>query len=153
MCFQYLSCWRIVPKSELTDHHQPNSLKYPPLFQITRNNGGNITSASPAGHGGATGRRTTQGDRGGRGDCCSHRILHLRIHCYNAVFSGQEGVCRVLGGMLQHIYRSGPRLLRPLPGQSALCHHVASFLATSTVAYPRNFGTTNYVTRTHKQAS
>ena len=106
------------------------------------------TSASPAGHGGATGHRTTQGDRGGRADCCGDPNQHPHTRCYNPVFSGQEGVCRVLGGMLQHIYRSGPRLLRPLPGQSALWHHAASFLATSTVAHARNFGTTNYVTRT-----
>ena len=109
-----------------------------------------ITSASPAGHGGATGHRTTQGDRGGRVDCCGDPNQHPHTRCYNPVFSGQEGVCRVLGGMLQHIYRSGPRLLRPLPGQSALCHHAASFLATSTARSPRFFGTTNYVTRTHR---
>ena len=29
-----------------------------------------LTSASPTGHGGATGRGTTQRDRGGRGNCC-----------------------------------------------------------------------------------
>ena len=109
---------------------------------------GDDTSASPAGHGGATGHRTTQGDRGGRGNCCGDPNQHPRIHCYNPVFSGQEGVYPLLGGMLQPIYRSGPRLPRPFPGQSALCHHAASFLATSTVACPRNFGTTNYVTRT-----
>ena len=113
----------------------------------------NNTSASPAGHGGATGHRTTLGDRGGRGNCCGHRVLHLRIHCYNAVFSGQEGVCPLLGGMLQPIYRSGPRLPRPFPGQSTRCHHAASFLATSTVAAARYFGTTNYVTRTHRHHS
>ena len=34
------------------------------------------TSASPPGHGGATGHRTTLGNRGGRGNCCGHRVLH-----------------------------------------------------------------------------
>ena len=108
-----------------------------------------FTSASPAGHGGATGHRTTQGDQGRRGNCCGDPNQHPRIWCYTAVFSGQEGVCRVLGGMLQPIYRSGPRLPRPFPGQSTRCHHAALFLAISTASAPSIFGTTNYVTRTH----
>ena len=106
------------------------------------------TSASPAGHGGATGHRTTQGDRGGRVDCCGDPNQHPYTRCYNPVFSGHQGVCPLLGGMLQPIYRSGPRLSRPFPGQSTRWHHAASFLVTSTVSAARFFSTTNYVTIT-----
>ena len=106
------------------------------------------TSASPAGHGGATGHRTTQGGRGGRGDCCGDPNQHPHTRCYNPVFSGQEGVCPVLGGMLQPIYRPGTHITRPFPAQTTRWHHAASFLATSTAAVARYFGTTNYVTIT-----
>ena len=106
------------------------------------------TSASPTGHGGATGHRTTQGDRGGRVDCCGDPNQHPHTRCYNPVFSGQEGVCRVLGGMLQHIYRPGTHILRPFPGQSARWHHAASFLEISTADSARFLSTTNYVTIT-----
>ena len=114
---------------------------------------GHNTGASPTGHGGATGHRTTLRDRGGRGNCCGDPNQHPHTRCYNPVFSGQEGVCRVLGGMLQPIYRSGPRLPRPFPGQSTRYHHAASFLAISPVAHSRNFGTTNYITRTYIHTS
>ena len=85
---------------------------------------------------------------GGRGNCRGDPTQHLHIRCYKPVFSGQEGVCRVLCGMLQHIYRPGTHISRPLPGQSTRCHYATSFLATSTADFTRFFGTTNYVTRT-----
>ena len=107
------------------------------------------TSASPTGHGGATGHRSTQRDRGGRGNCRGGPNQHSHRRCYNLVFPGQEGVCRLLGGMLQSIYRPSTHITRPFPDQSARCHHAASFLAISPVAHSRNFGTTNYVTRTY----
>ena len=60
------------------------------------------------------------------------------------VFSSQEGVCRVLGGMLQPLYRPRPRTSTPFPGAMNGWHHVASFLETSTVVPPRFFVQKNY---------
>ena len=115
-----------------------------------------ITSASPTGHGGATGHRTTQGDRGGRGNCCGDPNQHPHNYTSTVLQPGifRSGGClSLLGGMLQPIYRPGTHITRPFPGQSTRCHHAASFLAISPVAHSRNFGTTNYVTRTHIHTS
>ena len=69
------------------------------------------------------------------------------------VFSGQEGVLPLLGGMLHPTYRSRPRIPIPFPAQPGGWHHESSFLAISTAAPERNFGTTNYSKRTHRQTS
>ena len=54
----------------------------------------------------------------------------------------------LLGGMLtlQPIYRPGPQIPRPFPGEPTVCHHAASMLSISTIATARFFGTTNYGT-------
>ena len=60
------------------------------------------------------------------------------------VFYAQMGVCPLLLLLLHPTFRSRPRIGTPFPAQSIVCHHVASFLATSTASVPRFFGTTNY---------